>query len=113
LIEARCDGAVLSVAGANAPDLASALIYAANKQVAACVHVERSPGGRIRNVDWVEPRESAIRGTGELSTAVIIPVGAPALVLESMSGTVGVVDGKPLFVTSAGWRNVRPRHAAA
>ena len=44
--------------------------------------------------------------------AVIVAGGAPKLVLESVTGAVGVIDGEPLLVASVGGRNVRPGLAA-
>jgi hypothetical protein len=41
-----------------------------------------------------------IRGAGELSAAEIVSVGAPALILEAVAGTVGVIDREPLFITA-------------
>jgi hypothetical protein len=37
-----------------------------------------------------------------LSAAVIISVGAPELILESMPCAVGVIDGKSLFIAAIG-----------
>ena len=56
--------------------------------------------------------ESAISRASELSAAVIISVGAPGLILESMPGAVGVIDRKPLFIAAIGRRDIRPRLAA-
>jgi acetylornithine/succinyldiaminopimelate/putrescine aminotransferase len=58
--------------------------------------------------DRIHPSHSAIYGAGELSTVVVVSIGAPALILEPVPGAVGVIDGEPLFITTIRWSDTRP-----
>ena len=66
----------------------------------------------MRNIDWIEPANAAIRRAGELSSAIIITGRTPILILKAVAAAIRVVDGKPLFVAAIGRRNVRPSLAA-
>ena len=56
--------------------------------------------GRVWNVDRIHPSHTTIDGAAELTASVIVAGGAPALVLESVAGAVGVIDREPLLVAS-------------
>ena len=47
-----------------------------------------------------------------MSSAVVIPGGAPTLVLEPVAGAVGVIDSEPLLVPAGSRSKVSPGLAA-
>ena len=108
LVERRGDGAVSGIARANAPDLARVYVYPADKENPVRIDVGGSPLGRVGNEDWIHPGHAAIGGTAELPAAVIIPRGAPRLVLESVTRAVRVIYRKPLLVASRRGSKIGP-----
>src|ERR1700730_503503 len=107
LVKSWNEAPVLCVTRANAPKLAP-LISAADKEIAVGVHIECSPDGMVRDIDWIHPGNPAVGGTAELSAAVIIAVSAPKLVLESVTHAVSPIYGEPLLVASRRWPEARP-----
>ena len=95
------DCRVLRIAGAKAPKWAGKVGRAADKEIAVCIHVQRSPDRRVREKDWIHPRGPAVGGAAELPTAPIVARGAPGLILEPVTCAVGPVYGEPFLVTSA------------
>src|SRR5207249_6092644 len=74
------------------------------------IDIQCTPRGGVRKIDRIHPGQSAVNGSTELSASIIISIGAPGLVLKSMSRAVGVVDDKPLFVaTKIGRASCRER----
>src|SRR6266478_8310180 len=100
-IKSRRDCRVLRIAGAKAPKWAGKVGRAADKKIAVCIHVQRSPDRRVRKKDWIHPCGPAIGGAAELPTAPIVARGAPGLILEPVTCAVGSVYGEPFLVTSA------------
>jgi len=95
------DCRVLRIAGAKAPKWAGKVGRAADKEIAVCIHVQRSPDRRARKKDWIHPCGPAVGGAAELPTAPIVARDAPSLILEPVTCAVGPVYGEPFLVTSA------------
>ena len=112
LVESWCNGPVFRIARANAPNLARVYVDPADKEDPVRVHVGRAPLGRVRNEDRIHPGNPAIGGTAELPAAIIIPGGAPRLILESVTGAVRVVYREPLLVASCRGSKIHPSLAA-
>ena len=100
--------AVLCVYGANTPNPTSGQIHATNKKIARRIDVQCAPRRGIRNVDRIHPSQSAVGRSSELSAAVVVSIRAPALILEAVAGTVGVIDREPLFITAIRRADTRP-----
>src|SRR5438270_1392999 len=88
-VEGRSYGGVTGITGAKRPDLAIA-VDSADKQVAIRIHIRCAPDRRIGKKDRVHPCGSTVGRAAKLSSAVVIPGGAPTLVLEAVAGAVGV-----------------------
>lgn len=101
LVEGGSDRRIFRVARPNAGE-DSGSIHAAKKEVAAAIDIESSIGGRVRDIDRVHPGQTAIRGTGELAASVVAGSARPELILEAVSGAVGVIDGEPLLIPASG-----------
>jgi len=101
LVKSGRDCRVLRIAGAKAPKWARKVGRAADEKIAVCIHIERSPDWRARKKDWTHPCSPVIGGAAELPAAKIVARGAPSLILQPMTGTVGPVYGEPLLVASA------------
>jgi len=99
LIKRWCHAWVLRIAGANAPERAAEVGCTANKKVAVTSHVECPPYRSIRDVKRALPRGSPINRTAELAT-VASGSGAPGLILEPVSRTVGLIDREPFFIAA-------------
>ena len=95
------DCRVLRIAGAKAPKWAGKVGRAADKEIAVCIHVRRSPDRRVRKKDWTHPCGPAVGGAAELPTTPIVARDAPSLILEPVTCAVGRVYGEPFLVTSA------------
>src|SRR5215469_4602483 len=95
LIKGRCDIRVLRVAGANAPEAASA-VAATDEQVAVAGNVKRSPIGGVRESERTLPGGPAVCGAIE-QPAITCSSGTPRLVLEAVPHAVGLIDGKPFL----------------
>src|SRR6266496_4435648 len=95
------DCRVLRIAGAKAPKWAGKVGRATDKEIAVCIHVQRSPDRRARKKDWIHPGGPAVGGAAELPTTPIVARGAPNLILEPVTCAVGPVYGEPFLVTSA------------
>jgi len=94
------------------PRLVVVEINAGNEKSPIGIDVGHSPGRGIGNEDGTHPGRSAIGGPAKLPAAVVIPRGAPALVLESVAAAVRVVDREPLFVAACGEGRIAPGRAA-
>ena len=101
LVKSGRDCRVLRIAGAKAPKWAGKVGRAADKEIAVCIHVQRSPDRRVRKKDWIHPCGPAIGGAAELPTTPIVARGAPSLIQEPVTCAVGRVYGEPFLVTSA------------
>ena len=101
LVKSGRDSRVLRIARAKAPKWAGKVGRAADKEIAVCIHVQRSPDRRARKKDWTHPCGPAVGGAAELPAAPIVARGAPSLILEPVTCAVGPVYGKPLLVASA------------
>jgi len=53
LIESRNNRAIFGAGRPNAPNLACVEIHSGQEKVAVRVDIERSPSGRVRNVNWI------------------------------------------------------------
>src|SRR5205085_8722403 len=70
-------------------------------QISVCVHVESSYVSILWNSDASLPGDSGVSRPAKL-TAAAAGRGIPILVLEAVARAVGFINGKPLFVSSAG-----------
>ena len=96
LIKSRGNAAILRVAGAKTPKAAGRLL-AADKKVSVRIHIQSSELNGMRNDNWCHPGKAAISGSAELGAAAA-GTGVPFLVLKPVSGAVGFINGKPLFI---------------
>lgn len=101
LIKSGGDCRILRITGAKAPKWAGKVGSAADKEIAVCIHVERSPDRRAGKKDWTHPCSPIVGGPAELPAAKIVARGAPSLILEPVTRTVGFVYGEPLLVAPA------------
>ena len=101
LVKSGRDCRVLRIAGAKAPKWARKVGRAADKEIAVCIYIKRSPDRRARKKDWTHPCGPIVGGTAELSAAKIVARGAPGLILEPVTRTVRFVYREPLLVASA------------
>jgi hypothetical protein len=97
----------LRVAGANAPKLGTDQILSTDEQIAVGIHIRGSMDDAMRNIDWTLPAHAAVCGTAEFAGRAG-KVGRPKLVLKPVTWTVGLIDRKPLLVTSARARKTCP-----
>lgn len=96
LVERRRHIRVLRVGRADAPKAAPA-ISAANEKIAVGGNVQCSPMGRVRQTKRTLPGGSTVCGAIE-QPASTGGSRAPSLVLEAVTGAVGLIDGKPFLV---------------
>src|SRR5438067_10796936 len=75
--------------------------FTADEQISVCVHVESSYVSILWNSDASLPGDSGVSRPAKL-TAAAAGRGIPILVLEAVARAVGFINGKPLFVSSAG-----------
>lgn len=99
LVKSRCLIPDLGVARANAVKDIVKRAFPANEQISIRVHVESSQISRERNSDGSLPGHSAIGGPAELTTATA-GRSVPGLVLETVSGAVRLINGKPLLIAA-------------
>ena len=100
LVESRGNAAILGVARTHAPERATE-IAAADEKIAIGVDIQCSPYGRIRNTDWIHPRDAAIGRTAEQPTGTAGRT-TPGLILKSVADAIGRINGEPLLVTALG-----------
>src|SRR5206468_2235568 len=89
----------LRIARAHAKEAAGS--FPADKQVAICIHVERSVYRRVRNNNRRLPGDTAVDGTLELHPAAATVNAVVCLVLEPVSRAVRLIDREPLLVAAA------------
>ncbi|PYI74205.1 MAG: hypothetical protein DMF01_10920, partial [Verrucomicrobia bacterium] len=97
LIKSGGNAPILRVAGAKTPKAAAGRLLAADKKVSVRIHIQSSELNGMRNDNWRHPGDPAISGSAELATAAA-GRGVPFLVLKTVPGPVGLINGKPLFI---------------
>jgi len=99
LIKSGGNAAILRVAGAKTPKAAARRLLAADKKVSVRIHIQSSELNGMGNDNWCHPGKAAISGSAELAAAAA-GTGVPFLVLKPVSGAVGFINGKPLFIAA-------------
>ena len=101
LVKSWRDCRVLRIAGAKAPKRARKVGRAADKEIAVCIYIKRSPDRRARKKDWTHPCGPIVGRAAKLPAAKIVARSAPSLILEPVTRTVSFVYGEPLLVAPA------------
>ena len=84
-----------------APNLVSIEVHPGNVEVALRVGIGRPPNGRVRDVDRIEPTNSAVSRTAKLAALVVITSGAPTLILEAVARAIRFINRKPLLISAS------------
>ena len=98
LVKNRCLITDLRVAR---PNTIKGVPFSAYKNLAVRVHIERTVHRPVGNTDWTLPGYSAVGRALELHSATATVNAVVRLVLESVTRTVGLVDSKPLLISSS------------
>ena len=101
----------LRISGTNAPKLRSNQVLSTNEQSAISIHIRRSMYDTMGDIDRALPAHAAICGTAKFAGRAR-KVGRPKLVLKSVTRAGGLIDRKPLLISSTCSWKTRPRLAA-